>query len=152
MPKGARSNSTRLLVGVMRRVIGGDRVDAAVDDPAHHRVDVRLLAQRRVHLAVRVELQRLFERVVGQREMMRRHFAGDVEALRLAVRTARSDPRALMCAMCTRPLVRPASVTSRWTMIVSAAPGRPRQAERRRVEALVRDAVRLEATDPRSGR
>ena len=43
-----------LLVVVMRRVIGGDDVDAAVGEPLQHGVAVGRLAQRRVHLHVRV--------------------------------------------------------------------------------------------------
>ena len=43
-----------LLVGVMRRVIGGDDVDAAVGDALQHGVAVAGLAQRRVHLGVGV--------------------------------------------------------------------------------------------------
>ena len=35
-----------LLIGVVRRVVGGDGVDAAVREPFQHRVAVRLRAQR----------------------------------------------------------------------------------------------------------
>ena len=43
-----------LLVVVMRRVVGGDDVDRAVGDAGEHRVAIRRLAQRRVHLGVGV--------------------------------------------------------------------------------------------------
>ena len=81
MPNGARSNSTPLLVGVVRRVIGGDGVDAAVDDAADHLVAIGGLAQRRVHLDVGVVA---LERLVGEDEVVRRHLAGHGDAARLA--------------------------------------------------------------------
>ena len=44
----------RLLVGVMRRVVGGDDVDRSVAQALDHRQPIGLLAQRRIHLEVRV--------------------------------------------------------------------------------------------------
>ena len=64
-----------LLVGVVRRVIGRDHVDGAVGNPLEHRVAICRVAQRRVHLQVRVVLHRAVERLVGQREVVRRHLA-----------------------------------------------------------------------------
>ena len=61
-----------LLVAVMRRVVGGDGVDAAIHQAADHLVAIGGLAQRRVHLDVRVVA---LERLVGQHEMMRGHLA-----------------------------------------------------------------------------
>ena len=43
-----------LLVVVVRRVVGGDDVDAAVGNALEHRIAVGGLAQRRVHLDVGV--------------------------------------------------------------------------------------------------
>ena len=59
-------------------------------------------------------------------------------------RTARRAPRALMCAIWTRPRVRPASVTSRCDHDrLPPLPAGP-QAQGRGLETLVRDAVTLE--------
>ena len=49
-PERRRVEVERLLVLVVRRVVGRDRVDRAVREPRHERLDVRGLAQRRVHL------------------------------------------------------------------------------------------------------
>ena len=54
MPNGALIELDVLLVVVMRRVIGGDDVDAAVGEALQHRVAIGGLAQRRVHLDVGV--------------------------------------------------------------------------------------------------
>ena len=74
----------RLLVGVMRRVVGGDDVDRPVAQALDHRVAVGLLAQRRVHLQVRVVAAALVQRLVGQDEVMRRHLGRDRDAAVLA--------------------------------------------------------------------
>ena len=110
----------------MRGVVGGNHVDAAVSDPLEHGVAIRVFAEGRVHLEVRVVLRRALERRIGQREMVRRDLAGHVDAAFLADRTARSDCRVLMCAMCTWPPVSSASDTSRSTISYSATPGMPR--------------------------
>ncbi len=67
----------------MRRVIGRDGIDAAVDDAREHLVAVGRASQRRVHLHVRVVAHRRRQRFVGQREVMRRHLARDARAVLL---------------------------------------------------------------------
>ena len=75
----------------MRRMIGRNGVDRAVDDPLDHRVAIRGLAQRRVHLGVGVVGNRRRQRLVREREVVRRHLAGNPDAavLRLAHRAQR---------------------------------------------------------------
>ena len=58
----------------MRGVIGRDRIHRAVPQRHHQRLDVSRRAQRRIHLAVRVVI---VDRLVREREMMRRDFARD---------------------------------------------------------------------------
>ena len=58
-------------------MVGGDAIDHAVLQRAAQRRDVGSLTERRIHLGVRVIL---FAGVVGQRQMMRRHFSGDSDA------------------------------------------------------------------------
>ncbi len=62
----------RLLVGMMRRVVGGDDVDRPVAEALDHRRTIGLFAQRRIHLEVRVVAAAVRERLVGQHEVMRR--------------------------------------------------------------------------------
>jgi len=88
----------------MRRVIGGNDVDGPVGDPTQHRVAIGGLAQRRVHLHVRVVGNRRAERFIRQREVMRRHLAGDAHAGFLALAdTANRCARAHMGDMEPRP-------------------------------------------------
>jgi hypothetical protein len=65
-----------LLIVVMRRVIGGDHVDGAVDDSVHHGVAIQLVAKRRIHLDVGVVGPPQRQHLVCEDEMMRRHFTG----------------------------------------------------------------------------
>ena len=145
MPNGALIELDVLLVVVVRRVIGGDDVDAAVGDALQHGVAIGRLAQRRVHLDVGVVRHRRAEHLVGQHEMMRRHLAGDARR-RAPCRSARRRASgARSCARCGRtPPVSSASAMSRSAMIDSASPGMPRSPSARRVEPFVRDAVALE--------
>ena len=66
-----------LLLGGMRRVVGGDDVDCTVLQALDDGVTVRLRSQRRVHLRHRALLQ---HGVLGQREMMRRCLGRHVRA------------------------------------------------------------------------
>ena len=133
-----------LLVRVVRRVVGGDHVDAAVGDAREHRVAVRGFAQRRVHLEVGVVLRRPVERLVGEREMVRRDLARDVHAALLAgahgaQRLARAHVRDVDMAA---GQLRQRDVALDHQRFGHA--GNPAQAERRGVVALVRDAIALE--------
>ena len=144
MPNGARSNSTLLLVVVVRRVVGRDDVDAAVGEAGEHRVAIGRLAQRRVHLDVGVVGDRRRQHLVGQHEMMRRHLAGHARAARLAVahgveRLPRAHVRDVHDAA---GQLGERDVAQRHDRFGLA--GNPAQPERRRVKAFVRDAVALE--------
>ncbi len=67
-----------LFVRGMRRVVGGDGVDNAVEDAFDHGVAVGGRAQRRIHLGIGVvEADVLF----GEQEVMRRDFAGDAQSV-----------------------------------------------------------------------
>ena len=134
-----------LLVGVMRRVIGGDDVDAAVGDALEHRVAIGRLAQRRVHLEVGVVADRV------RRATRRSARSGAARPRRsrgrrasLPARTARSDCRALMCAMwtCAAGQLRERDVALDHDRLGRA--GNAAQPERAATIALVRDAVALE--------
>ena len=70
-----------LLVVVMRRVIGRDEIDRAVAHRLLQRVDVVRRAQRRIHLRVRVVA---FDRVFGERDVMRTHLGRHVDVPILA--------------------------------------------------------------------
>ena len=67
-----------LLMGRMGSVIGSDAIDGAVEQPFQHGAAVGFGAQGRIHLGIGVVLA---DRVLGQHEMMRRHLAGDVQAI-----------------------------------------------------------------------
>ena len=67
----------------VRSMIGGDGVDGAADDAVGDGCDVAGGAQRRLHFVIAVVGRHL---AVGQREMMRRGFAGDGEAARFGER------------------------------------------------------------------
>jgi hypothetical protein len=58
-------------------MVGGDAVDGAVAQAVDQGLAVVLRAQRRVHLEARVEVA---DRVLGQRQMVRRRLAGDPDA------------------------------------------------------------------------
>ena len=82
--------------GMMRSVVGGDRVDAAVGEACDQRVAVVARGQRRIHFVMRV----VADVFVGQREMVRRDFAGDAK-VPSSSRTARiRASRARTCARC----------------------------------------------------
>ena len=70
----------RGLLGVVGvgRVVGGDAVDHALLERLPQGGDVRRLAQRRVHLGVRVVG---LAGVIGEREVVRRHLGGDADPL-----------------------------------------------------------------------
>ena len=75
----------------MGRVVGGDGVEDSVGQSAHHRLPVALGAQGRIHLRVRVvglagrthRGRHSGDRLVGQREVMRRRFRRHAHATRL---------------------------------------------------------------------
>ena len=71
------------------------------------------------------------ERLVGEREVVRRHLAGDADAALLALRAPRRATAARSCARCGRGRrsARRARCRAR-AMIDSAAPGMPRRPER----------------------
>ncbi len=64
--------------GLVRRVVGGDGVNGAVREAGDERVAVFSRSERRIHLVARVVLN-VF---VGERKMVRRHFASNAQALR----------------------------------------------------------------------
>ena len=135
-----------LLVGVMRRVVGGDDVDACRRRcPRASRRDPPPRAAAGSSCTFVSYCIGAVERLVGQREVVRRHLAGHAHAARLALRAPRAATAARSCARCGRaPPVSSASEMSRSTMIDSAAPGMPRRPSADGAEALVRDAVALE--------
>ena len=84
-----------LLVGVVRRVVGGNDVHGAVDDAVEHGVAVGRFPQRRVHATGRVVSD---DGCVREQEVMRRDFGGDAEVARFgfandASGTERGDVR-----------------------------------------------------------
>ena len=64
----------------MRRVVGNDAVDRAVEDALFDRRNVIGRAQRRVHPVIGIALQK---QLIGQQEVMRGGLAGDIAAGRL---------------------------------------------------------------------
>ena len=123
-----------LLVGVVRRVVGRDHVDAAVGDALEHGVAIRGLAQRRVHLEVGVVLDRAVERLVGEREMMRRHLAGHAARRAPCRRARRAATAARSCGRCARARrsARPATRPARPSAIPPRRESRAGRAPRRR--------------------
>ena len=109
-----------------------------------HRVAIGGLAQRRVHLHVGVVLHRRPERFVGQGEMVRGDLRGDADPPRLALADrAQRLPRAHMRDVDVRAgQLRQRDVPLDHQGLGGA--GDPAQAERRGMEAFVRDAVSLE--------
>ena len=85
-----------LFIRVMRRVIGRYRVNRAVAHRFDQRGAVFFRAQRRVHLGVGVES---YDRLIGERQMMRRDFASHPNPARFARRTISTAPAVEMCAM-----------------------------------------------------
>ena len=144
MPNGARSNSTifsSAWCGAWSVAITSTR---AVGDAFEHRVAIGGLAQRRVHLEVGVVLDRAVERLVGEREVMRRDLAGDLDAALLAgPHRAQRLPRAHVADV----HVRAGQLGQRHVALDHQRfghAGNAAQAERRGVEALVRHPVALE--------
>ena len=127
-----------LLVVVMRRVIGGDDVDAAVDD-ARCSIASRSAASRSggfIFTFVSYGIGRA-EHLVGEHEVMRRRPRRSRARRATCPSGRRRASAARSCARCGRaPPVSSASAMSRSAMIDSASPGMPRRPERRRVEAL----------------
>ena len=72
-----------LLVAGVRRVVGRDAVDRAAAQTLDERLAVLFGAQRRVHLAARVERAHV---LVGHRQVVRARLAGHGDAARLGVR------------------------------------------------------------------
>ena len=127
----------RLLVGVMRRVVGGDGVDAAVGEPLQHRVAVGRGAQRRVHLEVRVVAQVL----VGQDEVVR----GDLARHRYAALLARAHRAQRLPRAHVRHVDRPAGQPAQADVPLDhdrfGLSGLAAQTEGGRAIALVHDAA-----------
>ena len=133
-----------LFVGVMRRVVGRDDVDAAVLQARQHRVAIGRLAQRRIHLHVRVVGDRRPQHLVGEHEVVRRHLARDLRAARFAVadgveRLARAHVRDVHDALGQLGECDVAQRHDRFSFARN-----PAQSQRRRVKAFVRDAVALQ--------
>ncbi len=84
--------------GMMWRVVGGDCVDAAVGKALHQRIAVFARSERRIHFVVGV----VADVLVGEREMMRRDFAGDAQALLLCKSHVFERAEVDICAMCNR--------------------------------------------------
>ena len=83
-PEGRLVELDALFVGVMRRVVGRDRVDGSVGNAFDHRVDVGGFPQRRIHLAIGVVLHGRFQCGIRQREVVRCHLAGHRKPLSLS--------------------------------------------------------------------
>jgi len=62
------------------RMIGRDRVDAAIGESLQQCVAIGGFPQRRIHLDVRIVAHRRGEQLIRQREVMRCDFAGDPNA------------------------------------------------------------------------
>ena len=158
-PEGRRVEVHGLLVGVVRGVVGRDRVDRSVLKPREEGREVRRLAQRRVHLGARREA-RGCDLLVGQQEVVGRHLARHRDAVRL--RPPHRAPEHARSRGGRRGGARPSSSAmsrSRATAAASAIagwPARPRRAEtapscigdsegERRVLAMLDDGLREEA-------
>ena len=133
----------------MRRVVGGDRVDASVREAGDQRVAILARGKRRIHLVARI-VANVF---VGQREVVRRHFAGHRAGPCLfAARTYSSEPRADMCAICRRAPSAPPSPRRAPTQIDSDGRGIPLQAQPDRIASLRASPRRQTANGPRNDR
>ena len=62
----------------MRRVVGGDAIDAAVVQTFPHGLAIILVAQRGIYFAVRIVVAHFF---IREEQMVRRYFAGNVYAI-----------------------------------------------------------------------
>ena len=74
MPFGRVEEAEVLLFHGMGRMVGGQQIDGAVGDGCDGGLAVRFGAQRRVHLGESAVLQ---QRLVAQRDVVRRGLAGD---------------------------------------------------------------------------
>ena len=83
MPNAAWSYSTFLSSTVCGAWSVAMQSIVPSEEPGQHRLPVRLGAQRRVHLGVRV-VAGLAHRLVGEEEVVRRHLGGDPHPARLA--------------------------------------------------------------------
>ena len=99
----------------MRRVVGGDRVERTVLQAFDDRLNVSGGSERRIHSEVRVSAH---ERLLGQGEVMRRGFGGDLHTSALCVAYQRhacpgadvTDVHRHVVRRCQRDLARSAAV------------------------------------------
>ena len=70
-------------------MVGRNAVHRAIQQRSDHRLPVRLRAQRRIHLRVRVVVA---DRLIGQREVMRRRLAGHMQAVAASPRGSPPAP------------------------------------------------------------
>ena len=75
--KGSAVEFDVLARRVMRRVVGGDGVHAAVGQAFDERGAIFARSERRIHFVMRI----VADVFVNEREMMRRNFAGDRQTL-----------------------------------------------------------------------
>ena len=109
-----------LLVARVRRVVGRDRLDRPVAERLEQRLPVRLGAERRVHLQVRVERA---DDLVGEAQVVRRDLAVACTPAARARRSSSTDSRAERCRRWSGCSSYAASARSRPTITLSATDG-----------------------------
>ncbi len=131
-------------IGVMRGVVGGDHINGPVAQAFDHRQPIGLLAQRRIHLQVRVVTGTLGQFLIVEGEVMRCHFTCHLDAARLALahgpqRLPRTHVRQMHAST---GQLRERDVALRHDRLGHA--GNAAKTEHRGHGALMRDAVTLE--------
>ncbi len=129
-----------LLVEMVRRVVGRDDVDGAVGDRLEDRLDGAPRERSGGFIFRFVENDCTV--LVGEREVVRRGFAGDAEPVLLRP-PHRVDARraSKMCRRARAPPVSSARITSRAISDSSEAAGMPRMPRSVEIIALVHDAA-----------
>ncbi len=97
MPNGARSNSSAFSSAWCGAWSVAMASIGAVAQALDQGVAVGLLAQRRIHLGVRVVTAAFAQGLVGEHEVMRRHFAGDARRRAPCRRAPRGATAARSC-------------------------------------------------------